>query len=163
MKTLILIRHAKSSWDHGFTDIDRPLSDRGSSDANLLSNELLNYKIHVDRIFSSPANRALTTCKLFIQNLNLPLNLLEIREELYDFGGNQVANFIHKLNDTYEQVMIFGHNHAFTAIANSFGDSYIENVPTCGVVMIQFNVDSWKSIDKGHTKMTLFPRDLKDT
>lgn len=162
MKTLILIRHAKSSWSHDFSDIDRPLSKRGTSDANLLSKELLNYGIEVDAIFSSPANRALTTCRIFLKNLNLPLKLLEIREDLYDFEGRQVADFVHNLDDKYHQVVIFGHNHAFTAIANRFGDKFIDNVPTCGLVMLRFAVESWKDIDNGHTKMTLFPKELKN-
>lgn len=161
MKTLLLIRHAKSSWDHGVIDENRPLSDRGMQDANLLSNELLKYKITPDAIFSSHANRALTTCTIFIDNLNLPSKLLTVTKELYDFGGRQVANFIRNLDDKYETVMIFGHNHAFTAVSNDFGDTYIDNVPTCGLVMLQFKVDFWKNIDKGHTKMTMFPKDLK--
>lgn len=161
MKTIIFIRHAKSSWDHDFIDIDRPLSPRGTSDANLLSNELLNYNLTVDAVFSSPANRALTTCKIFMETLNLPSRLLEIKDKLYDFEGKDVAEFIHHLDDTFQQVMIFGHNNAFTNLANSLGDVYLNNVPTCGFVMIQFEVDSWKNIDKGHTKMTLFPKELK--
>ncbi len=161
MKTLILIRHAKSSWEHDVTDIDRPLSSRGYSDANLLSNELLKHDLKPDAVFSSPANRALTTCNIFMDALNFTSDLLKITDELYDFEGRQVANFIRNLNDDYKNVMIFGHNHAFTEIANNFGDEYIDNVPTCGLVMLQFNIDSWKNTDKGHTKMTLFPRHLK--
>lgn len=161
MKTLTLIRHAKSSWEHEIADISRPLSSRGVSDANLLSKELLKDKFYPDGIFSSPANRALTTCKIFMEILKLSPNLLTITEELYDFGGRQVASFIRDLDDVYENVLIFGHNYAFTAIANTFGDTYIDNVPTCGLVMLQFEIDSWKNIDKGHTKMFLFPKNLK--
>jgi phosphohistidine phosphatase len=85
---------------------------------------------------------------------------MKIEEELYDFGGRQVANFIHNLSDEHNIVIIFGHNHAFTAVANNFGDIYIDNVPTCGMVMIQFDSKSWKNIDKGQTKLTLFPKHL---
>lgn len=161
MKTLILTRHAKSSWEHDLTDLDRPLSERGINDANLLSNELLTYHLKPDAIFSSPANRALTTCKIFMDTLNFSPKLLTISDKLYDFGGRQVADFIHDLDDSLDNVMIFGHNHAFTEITNNFGNKYVDNVPTCGVVMLQFNVDSWKNIDKGHTKLTLFPKHLK--
>lgn len=161
MKTLILIRHAKSSWEGENTDINRPLNQRGMHDAKLLSNELLKYHLKPDAIFSSPANRALTTCNTFMDILNLPSEILTITIELYDFGGQQVAHFIRNLDDSYEKVLIFGHNHAFTAITNSFGDIYVDNVPTCGVIMIEFDSDTWKNIDKGHTKMTLFPKHLK--
>lgn len=162
MKTLILIRHAKSSWEHDVTDINRPLSTRGFKDANLLSKEFLKYKFRPDAIFSSPANRALTTCNIFMDNCHFDASLLTIDNELYDFGGRQVADFIKGLRDEHHNVMIFGHNHAFTAIANNFGDKFIENVPTCGLVMLQFETDTWKNLDKGHTKMTLFPKELKD-
>jgi len=161
MKTLTLIRHAKSSWNHDVTDIQRPLSIRGINDANLLSNELLNRNFKVDAIFSSPANRAFTTCSIFIERLNLPQKLLTVDKRLYDFGGRQVVEFIRDTDDNLGHILVFGHNHAFTDIANRFGDEFIDNVPTCGMVTIEFNVDSWKNIDKGHTKMTLFPRDLK--
>ncbi|HLT34613.1 MAG TPA: phosphoglycerate mutase family protein [Aquaticitalea sp.] len=161
MKTLFLIRHAKSSWKHDITDIDRPLSTRGYSDANLLSNEFLKYNFIPDALFSSPANRALTTCNIFMQNCNYPASLLTIVENLYDFGGHQVAGFMRDLDDRYNNVMLFGHNNAFTTIVNNFGDIAIENVPTCGLVMLQFDIHSWQNIDKGHTKMTLFPKELK--
>lgn len=161
MKSLILIRHAKSSWEHDISDINRPLSQRGFDDANLLSNEFLKNNFSPDAIFSSPANRALTTCHIFMDHCNLATKLLTIDKNLYDFGGLKVTNFIKSLDNHLQKVMIFGHNHAFTAVANKFGDVYIENVPTCGLVMVDFDVDAWKNIDQGHTELTLFPKDLK--
>ena len=163
MKTLLLIRHAKSSWDHGITDVARPLSSRGISDANLLSKELLKYKIAPNAVFSSPANRALSTCRIFMDTLNISAKYLTVTDELYDFGGQKVKYFIKNLNDEYDTVMIFGHNEAFTAISNSFGDVYIDNVPTCGFVKLQFDVTSWQNIDKGHTSLTIFPKNLKSS
>ncbi|MGJ8593626.1 MAG: SixA phosphatase family protein [Aquaticitalea sp.] len=161
MKTLTLIRHAKSSWEYDFADIDTPLSVRGIQDAKLLSKELLNYNLVPDAIYSSPANRAFTTCQMFMEKLNLEAERLTVVKELYDFGGNQVINFIRKVNDQHSDILIFGHNHAFTSIANDFGDKYIDNIPTCGLVKLRFDVDSWKRINDGRTIMTLFPRDLK--
>ncbi|MCK7591124.1 histidine phosphatase family protein [Subsaxibacter sp. CAU 1640] len=162
MKSITFVRHAKSSWEHDLTDIHRPLSIRGYNDANLLSNELLTHNFCPDAIFSSPANRALTTCRIFMDTLNFKENMLTVNEKLYDFDGNQVVKFIYALSDKLSDVMIFGHNHAFTSIVNKFGDKYIDNVPTCGLVSIDFNCDSWIKIDKGHTKKILFPRNLKD-
>ena len=161
MKTLVLIRHAKSSWEHNLTDLDRPLAQRGFTDAEMLSHYFKNYNFHPDHVFSSPANRALTTCNIFMDTLNLPKNILTIDRQLYDFGGQQVSGFIKSLGDNYQNVMIFGHNHAFTSISNIFGNKSIDNVPTCGLVMIEFDTDSWKNIDKGHTKLTLFPKELR--
>lgn len=161
MKTLSLIRHAKSSWEGNLIDMDRPLSNRGLKDTNLLTNKLLNTQFNPDAIFSSPANRALTTCGLFMDKLELSNERLVVTDELYDFGGRRVANFIRNLDDSFKDVLIFGHNHAFTAIANDFGDTYIDNVPTCGLVKIQFETNSWKNINQGHTIMTLFPKELR--
>lgn len=161
MKTILLIRHAKSSWEHDVTDVERPLKTRGYSDANLLSKEFLKYDFVPDAIYSSPANRALTTCKIFMENCNYPSTLLQIKEQLYDFGGSQVTDFVKVLDDQLDKVIIFGHNNAFTNLANRFGDIAIDNVPTCGLVMLHFDIDYWQNIDKGTTKLTLFPRHLK--
>lgn len=161
MKTLTLIRHAKSSWQYDVQDIDRPLSTRGQNDANLLSKELLTSNFHPDAIYSSPANRALTTCHMFMENLNFEKEMLEVTQELYDFGGNRVLKFIRNLNNNYNDVLIFGHNHAFTSVVNDFGDEIIDNVPTCGLVKINFDIDEWHQLKPGKTVMTLFPKELK--
>lgn len=161
MKTLILIRHAKSSWEHDVNDLNRPLSERGFSDAGLLSKEFASSKFQPDAIFSSPANRALSTCQIFMDNLGLEERLLTIDKQLYDFGGNQVLRFIKSLDDGIGKVMIFGHNHALTTLTNNLGDTEIDNLPTTGLVMIEFNVGHWQEINKGETKMILKPKDYK--
>lgn len=161
MKTIVLIRHAKSSWDHDVSDLNRPLSKRGVTDANLLATAFIDSNFYPDAIYSSPANRALTTCHIFIENLSLSEKMLSIEEQLYDFGGNRVLQFIKSLNNDLDKVMIFGHNHAFTALTNSLGDKTIDNLPTSGLVMIHFNVDTWKAMTKGTTKMILKPKDFK--
>lgn len=161
MKTIVLIRHAKSSWDHDVSDLNRPLSKRGFTDANLVSKAFKSYNFNPDAIYSSPANRALTTCSIFMENLNISKELLGIDHKLYDFGGNQVRRFIKSLNDDLEKVIIFGHNHAFTSLANSFGDADIDNLPTSGLVMIEFNVDQWQQVSQGETKLFLKPKDYK--
>ncbi|WP_299229411.1 histidine phosphatase family protein [uncultured Psychroserpens sp.] len=161
MKKLILIRHAKSSWKYNVDDRERPLKKRGFRDAELVSLAFKNRSILPDIIFSSPANRALSTCKIFINNVNFREIPLFIEDELYDFSGQNVINFLKHLDDSYEKVMIFGHNHAFTSICNIFGDKYIDNLPTCGLVVINFDDDKWRDINNGMTEFTIFPRDLK--
>lgn len=161
MKTIVLIRHAKSSWDHDVNDLKRPLSERGLSDASLLAKAFMAYNFKPDAIYSSPAKRALSTCNIFMENLSLSEELLSIEEQVYDFGGNRVLQFIKALNNDFERVMIFGHNHAFTALTNSLGDMAIDNLPTSGLVMIHFNVETWKAVTQGTTKMILKPRDFK--
>ena len=68
---------------------------------------------------------------------------------------------IKELDDSWDRVMLVGHNHAFTSIANMLGNKYIDNVPTCGFIMIEFNIDNWKKIKTGTTVKIVFPRDLK--
>jgi phosphohistidine phosphatase len=161
MKKLTLVRHGKSSWEHNLDDKDRPLKKRGYADAELVSIAFKNKAININCVYSSPANRALSTCKIFTNNLNIDVEEIVIEEDLYDFTGNQVVTFLKNLNQNYQNVMIFGHNHAFTSICNIFGNSFIENLPTSGLVVIDFDVNLWKDINKGITRFTIFPRDLK--
>ena len=86
---------------------------------------------------------------------------LEIIEDLYDFGGQNVMNFLRSLPDNEHTVMIFGHNHAFTSLVNILGTEYIDNLPTSGLAMIEFDISNWQELSKGETKLLLFPRHLK--
>ena len=162
MKNLILVRHAKSSWDHDVNDDERPLAKRGTSDAHLVSKEFSFQPFQADMVFSSHANRALTTCKIFLENLKISDNLLVISHKLYDFRGENVIDFIKSVDDRLDDVMIFGHNYAFTSVSNHFGSLFIDNLPTCGLVWIQFDANSWKDVKKGTTKLIIRPKDLKN-
>ncbi len=161
MKTVILVRHGKSSWEYSVGDKDRPLLQRGIHDAGLVSDKFNEQSIAIDAAFSSPANRALHTSMIFMRQLYLPLVNFRVVNELYDFSGEYVLQFIKELNDDLNTVLIFGHNHAFTHIVNSLGNTYIENVPTGGLVHLEFDVDDWNSIIKGVTKLTIFPKQLR--
>lgn len=161
MKTLILVRHGKSSWEYAVGDKDRPLLKRGINDGVLVSDTFHEQGFKIDSIFSSPANRALHTAMIFCRQMYFPLNKFRITEYLYDFSGDEVLRFVKELDNTLETVMIFGHNHAFTYIANSLGNTYIENVPTSGLVQLEFDVEDWVSIEKGITKQTIFPKQLR--
>jgi phosphohistidine phosphatase len=159
MKTLILVRHAKSSWEHHFIDHERPLSLRGFKNAEMISNELKS-QINPDLIVSSEAVRAKTTAEIFIKNLNLNFKKFNLNDDLYDFSGDSLIRVIKNCNDTVDELMIFGHNNAITNFVNSYGDISIDNVPTCGVTIISFEIDRWKDLKRGRTIKTLFPRDL---
>ncbi|WP_340198884.1 SixA phosphatase family protein [Ascidiimonas sp. W6] len=161
MKTLTLIRHAKSSWDYQVVDKDRPLNQRGIDDAHLVSSHLANKPFLADAVFSSYANRAMHTCAIFMRNLNIHFSTLEISPKLYDFSGESVHTFIKNLNDNYEKVIIFGHNHAFTHLTNILGDKFIDNLPTSGLVTISFPVNSWREISQGSTINMIFPKQFK--
>lgn len=161
MKKLYMLRHAKSSWKHDVIDHQRPLKGRGKRDAKLIS-ELLKDEIKPPQlIISSDANRALSTAQYFKESFNIKDENFKTNHELYDFSGQQVMNVINSLDDSLDRVMIVGHNHAFTSIANMLGSDYIDNIPTCGFVILHFKEDSWAKISTGKTKKTYFPRDYK--
>tara|TARA_B100000749_G_scaffold247388_1_gene210784 strand:+ start:43 stop:345 length:303 start_codon:yes stop_codon:yes gene_type:complete len=98
---------------------------------------------------------------IFVRNLEFDLSKFNVTNQLYDFSGNSVAQFVKKLDNRLSTVAIFGHNYAFTSLANTWGDQYIENVPTAGLVHITFGVDEWSKILEGTTKQMVFPKHLK--
>ncbi|MCW8981370.1 MULTISPECIES: histidine phosphatase family protein [Altibacter] len=161
MKTLYMVRHAKSSWKYDVEDHKRPLKGRGKRDGELVSNTLKGQVDPPQKIVTSDANRALSTAHYFKDAFNIPDSKFVTNHSLYDFSGQNVMNIIKSLDNSLDRVMIVGHNHAFTSVANMLGNRYIDNVPTCGFVMIQFEENSWSDITTGKTIQTLFPRDLK--
>lgn len=162
MKTILLMRHGKSSWEHDVTDRERPLKRRGINDAKLVANEFAKENNSPSVIFSSPANRALSTCKIFTETLKIPQGKITVVDDLYDFGGENVIEFIKNLPNGLDEVMIFGHNHAFTSISNIFGSTYIDNLPTSGLVKLNFDIDSWEDLKQGTTEFIIIPKELKE-
>ena len=162
MKKVTLVRHGKSSWEYDVGDRDRPLKKRGIADAGLVSKEFNDCGVMPEVVFSSPAKRAFETCKIFVRNLNIIEENVRINDVLYDFGGQNVIQFIRLLPNSYKNVMIFGHNHAFTSIVNTYGSVYIDNLPTSGLVVLEFDIENWNDLKQGETVKTIFPRDLKD-
>lgn len=162
MKTVVLVRHGKSSWEFDVTDRDRPLKQRGKDDSKLVARQLAIKSNVPNVVFSSPANRALSTCKIFAKSLKIPENQITIVEDLYDFEGKNVINFIKNVSNAFNEVMIFGHNHAFTSISNIFGDKFIDNLPTSGLVKIKFDIEDWKDLKQGTTEFIIIPKELRE-
>ena len=161
MKNLILIRHAKSSWEAPLHDKDRPLTSQGMQSAHLVASHVIKYLPKTFSIWSSTAERAVETAMIFAQNINFPLNSILYKDELYTFDEKKLEKVIKSYSNGYDSIIIFGHNEAITNFVNKFGDVYIDNVPTAGFVHIEFDNENWDTINKGKTKKTLFPRDLK--
>ncbi|RCW92574.1 SixA phosphatase family protein [Winogradskyella arenosi] len=161
MKEIILVRHGKSSWEYDVLDRERPLKQRGSTDAALVAKEFCKKNSAPLNVFSSPAKRALDTCKIFTTIFNREVDQITIEEELYDFDGRNVIDFIKRLRNDVAQVMIFGHNHALTSISNIFGNQYIDNLPTSGLVKICVDIEDWNALKKGTTELIIIPKDLR--
>lgn len=162
MKNLILIRHAKSSWDAPVHDKDRVLAQRGVRDAHLVAQNISEFIPKLNLIWSSTAKRAAETAIIFAQNQMWPLESIIFKDELYTFDASKLEKVIKSCDDSYENVILFGHNEAITDFVNKFGDIFIDNVPTAGFVSLSFSSDSWTTIRNGKTNKILFPRDLKD-
>ncbi|MBD0833706.1 SixA phosphatase family protein [Aestuariibaculum sediminum] len=162
MRKLILIRHAKSSWEYDVIDHDRPLKSVGIQDARILSKKLKNTVKSVDLILCSSAERTKLTAGFFISEMEFQNVKTTYLYDLYDFDGRDLIQTIKECEDNVNTLMVFGHNHAVTHFVNTYGSTFIDNVPTCGIVIINFEIDSWKNLNKGETILTLFPRDLKN-
>ncbi|KAF2511558.1 histidine phosphatase family protein [Flavobacterium zhairuonense] len=161
MKNLILIRHAKSSWEAPLKDFDRPLMKRGILDAHEVSSNISKYLPKTYIIWSSTAARAAETALIFAQNISYPLESIVFKDDLYTFDDKQLEKVIKSCDNSLESVILFGHNEAITNFVNKFGDVFIDNVPTSGFVSLQFDTESWDALNKGKTHKTIFPKDLK--
>lgn len=161
MKNLVLIRHAKSNWDMPLKDIDRPLDQRGLQDAHLVSSKIQKYVPKKYIIWSSPAKRASDTAIIFAQNVLYPIENIVYKDDLYTFDEKQLEHVIKSCANKFDSVILFGHNAAITNFVNKFGNVFIENVPTSGFVSLQFETDSWDTINKGQTNKIIIPKDLK--
>ena len=148
MKTLFLIRHAKSSWDDpALSDKDRPLGDRGRRDAPRMGKRLSKRNVKPDLILSSPARRALTTAEIFAKKLDYKRKDIVVDDRLYASAVDGLLNVIHGLGDKLERVILFGHNPELTELAHRLS-SEITGLPTCAVAEFTFNAKSWSNIGK---------------
>ena len=165
MKTLLIVRHAKSSWDNpSLSDFDRPLNDRGHNDAPRMGKRLKEKDLTPDIIISSPANRAFTTSKIIAESIGFPVSSIVTNRNLYHATEDEILDVVHSLNEKTDVVMLFGHNPGLTDFVNSITKSHIDNIPTCGIVACKFKVDRWKDIAWGKGKVLFFdyPKARKD-
>ncbi len=162
MKTLYLVRHAKSSWgDPSQDDFDRPLNDRGIQDAPRMAIKLQEREISPDLLLSSPAKRALSTCTLMAETLGYPATHIKTDQRLYHASDETLLTIVHELHDTNDSVMVFTHNPGITDFVNHLcAHGVTDNVPTCGVVCLKLPVASWKDVawGKNHVEFYDYPK-----
>ncbi len=148
MKTVYLVRHAKSSWQYDdIDDHDRPLKGRGIRDAHLIAQWLEKETDRPQILISSPATRALHTAMIFARTLNFPFKDIDVEEELYLASNSTLIEILHSIPDQYDSAMLFGHNPTITNFVNQCVDRRIDNVPTSGVVCLHFDEQSWKDVN----------------
>lgn len=165
MKTLLLIRHAKSSWDKAsVTDFERKLNERGKHDAPLMAKRLFDREIKIDAFVSSPAKRAKKTAEIFMHEFNEKEKHLILVPQLYEASVNTFYGVIENLKDQYGSVALFAHNPAITDVVNSFGTSPVNNMPTCAVYAIKIDTDKWAEIQNAEKEWLFFdfPKDAEE-
>lgn len=161
MKELILIRHAKSSWEVPMQDFDRGLTCQGIKDAHLIALYARDFLPKSYTIWCSAAKRTTNTALIFAQNIGFPLESIIYKHDLYTFELKQLEEVIRSCPNAIDNLIIFGHNNALTDFVNKFGSIPVANVSTAGFVSIQFDSEDWNLNKKGKTKKVLFPKDLK--
>lgn len=161
MKTLVLIRHAKSSWKNPvLSDVERPLNKRGKKDAPLMAKRLKKTGYKPDLMISSPAQRALKTAKIFTQEINYSKSKIITDNIIYEGSLYQILQLIKNIDDSKNCVFLYGHNPDLTSLANYLSDYKVTNIPTCGVFCVDFEIDSWRQISEtsGIFKFFDFPK-----
>lgn len=151
MKTVYLVRHGKSDKSIlNLDDFDRPLNKRGLEDAPKMAKRLKKVRKIPDVIISSPAERALSTARIFAKILDYPSDAIIEDQSIYEAEKKDLLKVITHIDNTYDSAMLFGHNPAFTEMLNYLAGESIDNLPTSGVAQIEFDIDSWKEVS-GHS------------
>ncbi len=161
MKYFIFIRHAKSSWANPLSnDHDRTLNERGLRDAPFMGKVLAKRGIRPDAVYSSSAVRALTTAQYFAEALRFDQDRITVLPQLYHADSVDILALIHTFDDSAETVLLFGHNPTLTDLANQLTHRFLDNLPTCGAVAVQFAVNHWAEAkpENGEFHFMEFPK-----
>ncbi len=157
MKTLILVRHAKSSWDNSvLTDFERPLNERGKHDAPQMAKRLKQKEIEIDLFISSPAKRAKKTAEIFMHEFNSKeKNLLTI-PALYEASIEKFLEVVSDITDKNHTVALFAHNPGITDFINLLDCYPVYDMPTCGVFALKIKTKKWKNIKDADKEFLFF-------
>ena len=128
-----------------------------------MGNYLKNLKIKPEIILCSPSQRTLETAQLITKEIGYSWQKVQIRNDIYEGGISEIINIIKEIDNSIKSAFIIGHNPDLTILAEYFTHNYFENIPTCGIVHIQFDIPSWKNIDRNTGKLIFFefPKKLK--
>jgi phosphohistidine phosphatase len=164
MKTLYLVRHAKSSWaDGSLSDEQRPLLKEGISRTKKIIKFLKSKQAVPEVIFSSHAVRAVETARLFANGLDLHSSHIKIIDQIYYCDDEQLYHTLFSIPDNFKSVMIVGHNPTMTQLANRFMQEKVDFLPTSSVVCVQFDTKSWNEVPLAswESPWTVYPKMLE--
>lgn len=153
MKTLYLVRHAKSDWTHDVPDFDRPLNERGHKDAPRMAKYLLENGFNIEHFISSPAKRALTTCRYFAETFSN--SNIKKTEDLYEPLMEDFTDTIVRIDDEFASAALFSHNPTISQFASSLTSEGIE-FPTCGVAFFEVDCDEWSQFESADKTLKHF-------
>ncbi|MBW2412008.1 MAG: histidine phosphatase family protein [Deltaproteobacteria bacterium] len=164
MKTLYLVRHAKSSWKYPkLDDFERPLNKRGRKSAPFMGEILNKLKVSPDHIISSPANRAATTARIMAAKIGYPLEHIQYSENIYEFSEGALIRVVKGIDDKAIKAMVVGHNPGLNGLANYLGDRPVSNIPTAGIYCLDLDIASWSSISENCGELKFFEYQKKHT
>ena len=157
MKTLTLVRHAKSSWDDSsLSDRERPLNARGERDAPEMGRRIGGHGIRPSLIISSPAQRAWETTRIIAREISYPVEFLQREGQLYLASLNTLLDTIVAQDEGFNNLMIVGHNPGLTEFANYLVPGICNNLPTAGVVSVEIETDDWSLRQQSETKLCVY-------
>ena len=157
MKTLVLVRHAKSSWkDESLADRDRPLNRRGERDAPEMARRLADLVGRPDLILSSPARRALATARVVADVVGYPVEAIREDERIYQATPAAILEVIRGVDNGIDRVFLFGHNPGLTELVNELSEPAVDNVPTCGVVELRLTTGRWSDVSRANVRRETF-------
>lgn len=161
MKTLYVVRHAKSSWDHeGITDFERPLNRRGRNDAPLMGRVLEELAAQPALIRASAAVRAITTARLIAEAMSLAPDEVVADSAMYGAGPLELLDMVSGFPDDVREAMLIGHNPTMHMLAYRLCGFEEDNLPTCGIVCIDFDMPTWADVHavRGKLRYYEFPK-----
>ena len=160
-RTLTLVRHAKSSWDHPeLQDFDRPLNRRGLQNAPMMGQRLAAANYRADMIISSPARRAITTAESIAAQIGFDPDSIVQNPLVYAASLGALTEVVTGIDNRALHAVLVGHNPGITLLCNFLGDSRIDNLPTCGIARMEFDARSWEDVPrkKGHLVEFDYPK-----
>ena len=157
MKTLILVRHAKAELSTaGVDDMNRALIKKGVKAAEKMALSLKKVGIKPDLVISSSAERAYDTARIFAKILKIDADMILKKNELYEFhSGEEFLPMLHAIDNKFENVMIVGHEPTMSELASILSTDFSHDLPTAGVVGIEFKKRFWKQVAAGTGKLSL--------
>lgn len=157
MKYLLVIRHAKSSWNNDLlADFDRPLNERGNHDAPIMAKRLLEKDVVLGAVISSTAIRAFSTAVYFAKTYGInKVDIIRL-DKLYQAPPRVFYEVIEAVDDSFDCIAIVSHNPGITEFVNELTETKIDDMPTCGIFAVEVPIKSWKDFAKGEKDFWFF-------